>query len=97
MKADFEKVAALQAEPDLLVTAWDRFLDNYKLKNPFSDDDERLRADARARKLAAESDQRRRLSASSKPNAVTGSTALPATPAGHLNAMMEAELRRLGR
>ena len=97
MKADFEKVAALQAEPDLLVTAWDRFLDNYKLKNPFSDDDERLRADARARKLAAESDQRRRLSASSKPNAVTGSTALPATSAGHLNAMMEAELRRLGR
>jgi len=53
MQADFDKVAALNAEPGLQITAWDRFLASYTQKNPFSDGDERLRAETRNRKQAA--------------------------------------------
>ena len=98
MKTDFDKVTALQAEPDLVITAWDRFLDNYKMKNPFSDEDERLRGDARTRKLSAEAELRRKQAGTATPNPTTGATAITApSSGGQLNAVMEAELRRLGR
>ena len=62
MKLDFNKVTALTAEPELQVTAWDRFLSVYTQKNPFSDDDDQLRADARNRRQIAEGEKLRRIS-----------------------------------
>lgn len=54
MKAAFDQVAALQVSPSLLVMAWERFLVRYAQDNPFSTEDERLRAEATERKKAAQ-------------------------------------------
>lgn len=54
MKAAFDQVAALQVAPALLVVAWDRFLVRYAQDNPFSTEDERLRAEATERKKSAQ-------------------------------------------
>jgi hypothetical protein len=43
MKADFDKIVALKVGVDLRNKAWERFLASYKEKNPFSDEDEKLR------------------------------------------------------
>lgn len=100
MKADFDKVTALNADPDLQITAWDRFLDGYKDKNPFSNEDDRLRGEARSRKQLAENERQRRLS---RPSTSPSAQAVPAAPtaplpaAGVLNSAIEAELRRFGR
>lgn len=97
MKSDFDKVNALNAEPELKVTAWDRFLASYKDNNPFSDEDERLRVDARSRKQTAENELQRKLARANTPAPVPLS-ALPAASlpaAGGLNSVIEAELRRL--
>jgi formylglycine-generating enzyme required for sulfatase activity len=59
MKTDFDKIVALNAAPDLQITAWERFLASYKEKNPFSEEDEQLRAQARSRKQAAEAKKQR--------------------------------------
>jgi uncharacterized caspase-like protein len=60
MQADFDKVAALDAAPDLQTAAWDRFLAAYTQKNPLGDRDEQLRSEARSRKAKAEADKQRR-------------------------------------
>ncbi len=97
MKSDFDKVNGLNAEPELKLTAWDRFLASYKENNPFSEEDERLRADARSRKQALENEIQRKLARVNTP--VSGSLSVPsAAPlpaAGGLNSAIEAELRRL--
>ncbi len=97
MKTDFDKVNALNAEPELKVTAWDRFLVSYKDNNPFSDEDERLRADARSRKKTAEHEHQRKLARANTPVPVPMSVvpAAPLTATGSLNSAIEAELRRL--
>jgi formylglycine-generating enzyme required for sulfatase activity len=60
MQADFDKVAALDAAPDLQTAAWDRFLAAYTQKNPLGDRDEQLRSEARSHKAKAEADKQRR-------------------------------------
>jgi len=50
MKADYDKVAALNAAADLQNTAWDRFLASYTQNNPYSNEDETLRASAQSKK-----------------------------------------------
>ena len=72
MKTDFDKVASLNAEPDLQITAWDRFLAGYTQKNPFGDEDEQLRSEARSHKQAAESEKQRRIAV--RPIAATTNT-----------------------
>ncbi|HLZ82656.1 MAG TPA: caspase family protein [Caulobacteraceae bacterium] len=52
MQADFDKVAAFQGPPDLRRAAWGRFLAAYGDKNPYTGDDERLRAEAAKRRVA---------------------------------------------
>lgn len=100
MKADFDKVAALNAEPDLQITAWDRFLSSYKDKNPFSNEDDRLRGEARNRKQMAEGERQQRLA---RANIAVPAPAVPVVPgaplagSGGFNSAIEAELRRFGR
>jgi formylglycine-generating enzyme required for sulfatase activity len=55
MRAAFDQVSALNVAPTLLVMAWDRFLVRFAQDNPFSTEDESLRAQAVLRKQAAES------------------------------------------
>jgi len=57
MKADYDKIAALNAAPDLLITAWDRFLSSYSQDNPYSAEDKQLRAQAQGKKQAAQAQQ----------------------------------------
>lgn len=57
MKADYDKIAALNAEADLQVTAWERFLASYTHDNPFSAEDETLRAQAQNKKQNAQAQQ----------------------------------------
>lgn len=95
MKADFDKVSALNVEPDLQITAWNRFLTSYKEKNPFSNEDERLRSDARNRKQMVEDERQRRLARVNLPTQAPVATAVPAPALGVLNSAIEAELRRL--
>ena len=54
MRADFDRIEKLGVGPELRVTAWKRFLTSYGEKNPFSEEDETLRAQARDRKAQAE-------------------------------------------
>jgi formylglycine-generating enzyme required for sulfatase activity len=54
MKAAFDQTVALNAAPALQVAAWQMFLAAYSQDNPFSTEDENLRAQAEARKQAAE-------------------------------------------
>ena len=79
MKADFDKVAALNAEPGLQITAWDRFLASYKQKSPFGDEDERLRAEARS--------QRQHLLRPAPTSGATQlvTTSVPQPPANHVD------------
>jgi hypothetical protein len=100
MKADFDRVTALNADPDLQITAWDRFLDGYKDKNPFSNEDDRLRGEARSRKQLAENERQRRLARLSTSPSAQAMPAAPTAPlpaAGVFNSAIEAELRRFGR
>lgn len=92
MKTDFDKVVALNAESELQITAWDRFLMSYKEKNPFSDEDERLRSAARNRKQMAENERQRKLARLNVPVSVP---AAPISASGGFNSAIEAELRRL--
>ena len=46
MQGDFDKVAAFQGPPELRRAAWDRFLAAYDEKNPYSNEDDRLRSEA---------------------------------------------------
>ena len=59
MKKAFDETAAFSGASDLQAIAWGRFLANYMQDNPFSGEDEQLRADAQTRKQAAESESRR--------------------------------------
>ena len=52
MGAAFSEAATFDGETGLRRTAWDRFLSAYKEDNPFSEEDERLRDQARRRKAA---------------------------------------------
>ena len=54
MKAAFDETLALNAAPALQMTAWQIFLNAYSQDNPFSNEDENLRAQAIARKKIAE-------------------------------------------
>ena len=54
MKTDFDKIAALNVEPDLQIAAWERFLSSYAQDNPFSSEDNELRAQAKIKKQTAE-------------------------------------------
>ncbi len=56
MKADYKKVLALNAAPDLQAAAWGRFLASYAEENPFGGEDAELRAEAATRKQAAEAE-----------------------------------------
>jgi len=58
MQADFDKIVSLNAEPDLQITAWERFLSSYAQDNPLSGGDEELRAQAQGRKQQAEERKR---------------------------------------
>ena len=95
MKADFDKVSSLNVDPELHITAWNRFLSSYKDKNPFSDEDERLRSDARNLKQIVENERQRRLARVSVPVQAPVVTAAPPPSLGGLNSAIEAELRRL--
>ena len=95
MKADFDKVSTLNVDPELHITAWNRFLSSYKDKNPFSDEDERLRSDARNLKQIVENERQRRLARVSVPVQAPVVTAAPPPSLGGLNSAIEAELRRL--
>ncbi len=50
MKTDFDTVAQLNADAELQLQAWERFLSTFVQKNPYSDEDDALRAKARAAK-----------------------------------------------
>lgn len=54
MKADFDKIVAMNAAPDLQLTAWERFLASYMEENPFSVEDEQLRTLAQTNKQNAQ-------------------------------------------
>jgi hypothetical protein len=95
MKTDFDKVSTLNVDPELHITAWNRFLSSYKDKNPFSDEDERLRSDARNLKQIVENERQRRLARVSVPVQAPVVTAAPPPSLGGLNSAIEAELRRL--
>jgi hypothetical protein len=95
MKADFDKVSTLNVDPELHITAWNRFLSSYKDKNPFSDEDERLRSDARNLKQMVENERQRRLARVNMPVQAPVVTAAPPPGLGGLNSAIEAELRRL--
>ena len=71
MRADFQKVDVLNVEPDIKIDAWTRFLDVYKEKNPFTDEDEKLRTDARYKMQVAQEDKKRRQAAASPPSSTT--------------------------
>ena len=53
MKADFDKTAAFTGSTDLMVKAWERFLQVWSQDNPNSRDDESLRLLAIAKRDAA--------------------------------------------
>jgi uncharacterized caspase-like protein len=95
MKADFDKVRTLNVEPELQITAWNRFLTSYKDKNPFSDEDERLRSDARNLKQMVEDERQRTLAGVNMAAQPPVVTAAPPPALGGLNSAIEAELRRL--
>lgn len=59
MRLDFQKVSGLSVEPSIKANAWTQFLEVYKEKNPFSDEDEQLRTEARSRLRVAEEDKKR--------------------------------------
>lgn len=50
MKADFNKAASFKGSAELEARAWERFLAAYSENNPFSEEDEQLRADAERRR-----------------------------------------------
>ena len=52
MRAAFDKVAAFQGPAELRRAAWDRFLAAYREKDPYSDDDDTLRAHAVSQRAA---------------------------------------------
>lgn len=54
MQASFDEAAALDATPALQLAAWQRFLTVFAPDNPYSKEDEALRAQATARKDALE-------------------------------------------
>ena len=68
MQADFDRIAAFQGAADLRAQAWQRFTGAWAADNPTSNDDERLRDQARQRLAAAEREsQRQRLASASAP------------------------------
>ncbi|MFA7243003.1 MAG: caspase family protein [Sulfuricellaceae bacterium] len=60
MKADFEAVSRFDGSAELKVEAWNRFLTSYGQDNPFSTEDEPLRALAKQKREQAQGDDERR-------------------------------------
>lgn len=52
MKGDFDRTDNFNGDPELKIIAWDRFLKAYAQKNPYTNDDEKIRATATARRAA---------------------------------------------
>ena len=52
MQAAFDKASAFKGRPELQRAAWDRFLSAYSAKNPYGNDDDRLRTEAATRKAS---------------------------------------------
>ena len=48
MRSNYDKVAAMTGSPDLKAQAWQRFLDGYKEANPYSNEADSLRDQARS-------------------------------------------------
>ena len=92
MGAAFSEAATFDGETGLRRTAWDRFLSAYKEDNPFSEEDERLREQARRRKAAAlvAAVQRELAAHGYKPGAVDG------RPGANTKAAIENFQRRQG-
>lgn len=76
MKADFDKVAALNAAPDLQAAAWQRFIESYPQDNPFSPDAAQLRGEAQSRARAANAEAQR-LAAGRRPQSAPAPTSAP--------------------
>ncbi len=76
MQADYDDAFGFTGEPDLKIQAWELFLSNYPQKNPHSDEDDSLRAQAREQKQQAEVE---RQAAKRRPTRVTSRK--PVTPA----------------
>ncbi|MBF0562868.1 MAG: SUMF1/EgtB/PvdO family nonheme iron enzyme [Alphaproteobacteria bacterium] len=54
MQAAFDKAAAFKGRPEAQAQVWDRFLAAYAQKNPYSNEDEALRAEAQQRKASSQ-------------------------------------------
>jgi uncharacterized caspase-like protein len=74
MQADFDRIVGFQGAADLRVQAWQRFLEAWKDDNPTSEDDDRLRAQARQALGQAEAQRQQRVAAANVPAAAGGAT-----------------------
>lgn len=78
MQADYKKIAAMKAAPDLRATAWNRFLSNYAQDNPFSQEDEQLRSQAQSNLQSAQ--QHTKAAVPAQATAQPAPTAQPNSP-----------------
>jgi cytochrome c553 len=70
MSIDFDKVSSFNGSPDLLVTAWQRFINNWQQENPLSDTDNQLRSQA-ANKLTHAIESKKQLESKKATNPKT--------------------------
>ncbi len=82
MQADFDRIVGFQGGADLRAQAWQRFLDAWKDDNPTSEDDDRLRAQARQALGQAEAQRQQRVAAASVSAADSGATGAVVSGAG---------------